>query len=44
MEEIITGGYGIYFGASDERNVSKKVNGYVTNNIAEHPLLYILKF
>lgn len=28
-------GYGIYFGRSDERNVSKKLSGYVTNNIAE---------
>lgn len=29
------GGYGIYFGENDERNVSKKLDGFVTNNIAE---------
>ena len=29
------GGYGIYFGEKDERNISQKIDGYVTNNIAE---------
>lgn len=29
------GGYGIFFGINDKRNVSKKLDGYVTNNIAE---------
>lgn len=28
-------GYGIYFGENDERNVSKKINGKQTNNVAE---------
>jgi ribonuclease HI len=30
-----SGGYGIYFGKNDPRNVSKKLTGHVTNNIAE---------
>ena len=29
------GGYGIYFGKDDPRNVSKKITGKATNNIAE---------
>ena len=29
------GGYGIFFGDSDPRNVSQKIEGKVTNNIAE---------
>lgn len=29
------GGYGIYFGENDKRNISKKIEGFVTNNIAE---------
>lgn len=29
------GGYGIYFGPGDERNVSRRLEGRVTNNIAE---------
>lgn len=33
--EHATGGYGIYFGKDDPRNVSKKLDGHVTNNIAE---------
>ena len=33
--ENATGGYGIYFGKDDPRNVSKKLEGSVTNNIAE---------
>ena len=30
-----TGGYGIYFGKDDPRNVSERLTGNVTNNIAE---------
>lgn len=33
--ESATGGYGIYFGEDDPRNVSEKLHGKVTNNIAE---------
>lgn len=29
------GGYGIFFAENDTRNVSKKLEGFVTNNIAE---------
>ena len=34
-KENSIGGYGIYFGENDKRNVSKKLEGFVTNNIAE---------
>ena len=34
-KENSIGGYGIYFGENDKRNVSKKIEGFVTNNIAE---------
>lgn len=34
-KESATGGYGIYFGKDDPRNVSQKLQGKVTNNIAE---------
>lgn len=29
------GGYGIFFGCEDPRNIVQKIEGYVTNNIAE---------
>ena len=33
--ESATGGYGIFFGKEDPRNVSQKLHGKITNNIAE---------